>query len=198
MRIASQRQDPVDGAQDHHGEGEPFIPRRRGLVKRLFPPKRGERPPSNAPLALRPARRARAASPGARLDGVRGWLRPLIVLALVLLAMGAFTGSLAWLLDTPRPGPGAPHAARLYQTLCATCHGADGRGSWRAKLFLIRPGNLSDRARMSQESDDYLSQIIKQGGAPIGRPGMPAFGLQLKNEDIEALVRYIRTLPDRP
>jgi mono/diheme cytochrome c family protein len=69
----------------------------------------------------------------------------------------------------------------------------DGRGSWRAALFLLRPGDLAERSR--GESDRYLFDIIKQGGSPIGRPGMPAFGYQMTDADIEALVAYIRTLP---
>jgi hypothetical protein len=32
-------------------------------------------------------------------------------------------------------------------------------------------------ARVAAESDRYLFDIIKHGGSPIGRPGMPAFGV---------------------
>ena len=117
--------------------------------------------------------------------------RSLQVLVLTLVALGVFTGGLAWLLDTDRTPPGAPREARLYNGLCATCHGVDGRGSWRAALFLIRPGDFTDRARMSQESDQYLFDVIKNGGAPFGKPGMPSFG-HLSDADIQALVRYVR------
>ena len=81
----------------------------------------------------------------------------------------------------------------MYQELCATCHGSDGRGSWRAALFLLRPGNLAG-PEVKRDSGQYLFEIIKNGGAPIGRPGMPAFGSQLSEADIHALVNYIRTL----
>jgi mono/diheme cytochrome c family protein len=120
--------------------------------------------------------------------------RPLGVLVLALAAIGIFTGGLAWLLDTPRPPTGAPRGQRLFHAFCASCHGVDGRGSWRAALFLIRPGDLTDRARMSEHSDRYLFDVIKHGGAPIGRPGMPGFGFNLSDDDIEALVRYVRDL----
>src|SRR5712664_2906385 len=89
--------------------------------------------------------------------------RPLAALVIVLAAVGALTGGLAWLLDTPRVPPGAPRAERLYLGLCATCHGPDGRGSWRAALFLVRPGNLADAAAMDRRSDAYLFDLIKYG-----------------------------------
>lgn len=120
--------------------------------------------------------------------------RSLLALVIALAAIGVFTGGLAWLLDDPKPAPGAPPSERLYLRACATCHGADGRGSWRAALFLIRAGDLADGARGRGRSDQYLFDIIKHGGAPIGRPGMPAFGATLGDADIEALVRYVREL----
>jgi mono/diheme cytochrome c family protein len=120
--------------------------------------------------------------------------RPFVALAVVLVAIGAFTGGLAWLLDTPRPPAGAPKAERLYLGLCATCHGPDGRGSWRAALFLVRPGQLRDAATIDGRSDQYLFDLIKHGGAPIGRPGMPAFGSTLTDDDIREMVRYVRGL----
>lgn len=136
--------------------------------------------------------------PGADLSSgilARVRRRPWLVLLIVLIAIGGFTGGLAWLLDTPKPRPGASRGEQLYLGLCVTCHGVDGRGSWRAALFLIRPGDLSDAAR---HSDQYLFDIIKRGGDPIGRPGMPGFGFQLSDDDIMALVRYIRTLSATP
>jgi mono/diheme cytochrome c family protein len=120
--------------------------------------------------------------------------RPLLALLIVLAAIGSFTGGLAWLLDTPRPTAGAPSVERMYLGLCSTCHGVDGRGSWRAALFLIRPGNLADGGNMGRRSDEYLFDIIKHGGAPIGRPGMPGFGATLSDADIKDLVRYVRAL----
>src|SRR5437867_10119426 len=120
--------------------------------------------------------------------------RPVAALVIVLAAVGVLTGGLAWLLDTPKVPLGAPRAERLFLGLCATCHGSDGRGSWRAALFLVRPGNLADAAAMDRRSDNYLFDLIKHGGAPIGRPGMPAFGSTLSDDEIGEVVRYVRTL----
>jgi mono/diheme cytochrome c family protein len=120
--------------------------------------------------------------------------RPVMALIVILLGVGLFASGLAWVLDTPKPPPGTPRVERLYLGLCATCHGADGHGSWRATVFLIRPGDLADAARIRTHSDQYLFDIIKHGGAPFGRPGMPAFGGSLSDDDIRALVAYVRTL----
>jgi mono/diheme cytochrome c family protein len=43
-------------------------------------------------------------------------------------------------------------------------------------------------------SDDYLFILIKNGGATLGKPGMPAFGYHLSDGEIRELVRYLRTL----
>jgi mono/diheme cytochrome c family protein len=128
--------------------------------------------------------------------------RPTIALLVILLGLGLFTGGLAWVLDAPRPAAGTPRVERLYLGLCAGCHGPDGHGSWRATFFLIRPGDLADPGSMSRHTDQYLFDIVKHGGAPLGRPGMPAFGASLRDDDIRALVAYLRSLsqpvPVRP
>jgi mono/diheme cytochrome c family protein len=120
--------------------------------------------------------------------------RPVVALLVILVALGLFAGGLAWVLDTPKPPPGTPRVERLYLGLCATCHGADGHGSWRATVFLIRPGDLAYAARTGGDTDQYLFDVIKNGGAPLGRPGMPAFGGSLGDDDVRALVAYLRTL----
>src|SRR5215470_8374039 len=119
--------------------------------------------------------------------------RSIVALVVAIVGVGVLTGGVAWLLTDPRPPAGASRGARLYYAYCIECHGVDGRGSWRAALFLLKPGDLPQRSR--GETDRYLLDIVKQGGAPIGRPGMPAFGYHMSDADIEALVAYIRTLP---
>ena len=118
------------------------------------------------------------------------WLLVILAPTMLLLA-----GSVLALLFVPHPVPKTATAVqRAYLTRCATCHGANGRGSWRATLFFIRPGDLTDREAMSRLSDDYLFDIIKSGGATIGKPGMPAFGYHLTDAEIRALVAHVRML----
>jgi mono/diheme cytochrome c family protein len=124
--------------------------------------------------------------------------RGVLILGAAVALVGLFAGGLAWLLTDARPPAGASRAERLYYAYCAECHGVDGRGSWRASLFLLRPGDLTDPARMAAYSDRYLFDLIKHGGATIGRSGMPAFGAQLSDEDIQLLVAYVRQLSSRP
>lgn len=81
---------------------------------------------------------------------------------------------------------------------CAPCHGRDGRGSWRAALFLVRPDNLTDARQMRAVTDDYLFEIIKRGGSPMGKPGMPGYEGQLSDDEIRSLVAYVRGLGRHP
>lgn len=105
-------------------------------------------------------------------------------------------GSLLVMLFLPHPVPKtANRGQRLYLTDCASCHGANGHGSWRAWLFLLRPGDLGDARLVDSRSDEYLFMVIKNGGATIGKPGMPAFGYHLTDEQIREIVYYVRTLP---
>ncbi len=119
------------------------------------------------------------------------WLFVVFGPALLLLL-----GSIIALIVLPHPVPKkATPTQRLYLTQCAGCHGANGRGSWRATLFLMRPGDLGDPRTLAGKRDDYLFDLIKGGGATIGKPGMPAFGYHLSDEQIRELVAYVRALP---
>ena len=50
---------------------------------------------------------------------------------------------------------------------------------------------------MDSLSDEYLRDLIKHGGATIGKPGMPAFGFHLSDEQIQDLARHLRRLGRR-
>jgi mono/diheme cytochrome c family protein len=115
--------------------------------------------------------------------------------ALVAMVAGAVALVRAPLPPSPRgPEPGRS----LFQTHCATCHGPAGRGdSWRARLLFLRPGNLADPA-MASLSDQYLADMIRHGGSTFGKPGMPSFGFVLSEEEIDAVIQYVRSLPRTP
>jgi len=120
-----------------------------------------------------------------RRIGLAAGFLAVLSLAAILIAI--------FLHDAPPP-PDAPTGRERYARFCASCHGGSGRGSWNATLSLIRPGNLADRSRMQGLTDQYLADLIKHGGAPIGKPGMPAFGFHLTDDEVRELVTYVRTL----
>ena len=72
--------------------------------------------------------------------------------------------------------------ARIFQTRCADCHGLDARG--------VRAPDLT-RLWASDNADERFFQIIRRG-----LPGteMPRFGDSLPDNDIRAVLAYLRTL----
>jgi mono/diheme cytochrome c family protein len=112
--------------------------------------------------------------------------------AVVLALAGVVAGLL--LAPPPESPPGPEPGRSLFQAHCASCHGADGRGgAWRARLTLLRPGDLV-APEMAALPDAYLVVLIRQGGSVFGKPGMPSFGSVLSDEEIRALVAYLRAL----
>ena len=97
--------------------------------------------------------------------------------------MATFLGATAWL------GFGQPannSAAAAYKTNCVSCHGQDGRGSPVGKSLHIADFHS---VQVQQQSDAQLAGVIAEG-----RGNMPAFGTRLSKDQIDALVKYIRTL----
>ena len=82
----------------------------------------------------------------------------------------------------------------IYQTTCAPCHGAAGKGDGPAsKIFKPPPRDHTDAAYMGTISDDELGRTIQQGGAMKGKPLMPS-NPQIKDADLVALIAFVRTL----
>src|SRR5467141_1303763 len=99
------------------------------------------------------------------------------------LAIAIFLGAASWL------GFGQPantSAASTYKRNCVSCHGQDGRGSTVGKSLHTADFHS---AQVQQQSDAQLAGVVAEG-----RGNMPAFGTRLSKDQIDALVRYIRTL----
>jgi cytochrome c6 len=77
-------------------------------------------------------------------------------------------------------------AASTYKSNCVSCHGPDGRGSVVGKSLHAADFHS---AQVQQQSDGQLADVVAQG-----RGNMPAFGTRLSKDQIDALVKYIRTL----
>src|SRR2546425_2036390 len=120
--------------------------------------------------------------------------RGVVILVAAVAAIGILAGGLGWLLTDARPLAGASRAQRLYYAYCAECHRVDGRGSWRAALFLLRPGDLTER-RVAAESDRYLFDLIKHGGGPLRRPRQPPLRAPRSGPPAQLPVGLLAKLP---
>lgn len=100
--------------------------------------------------------------------------------------------------DGPEPvaaqGPDTGRA--IYATYCVSCHGESGRGDGpSAAGFATKPADLTAGRLMNQLPDDFLANIIKNGGPAEGlAPGMPAFGRFLGDDQTAQVIRYVRSL----
>jgi mono/diheme cytochrome c family protein len=90
----------------------------------------------------------------------------------------------------------AEEGKKLYGQFCASCHGQSGKGDGPAAAALNpKPRNHTDKEYMSQMSDDEMLKVIKNGGASVGKsPLMPPWGASLKDEQIQDVIAYIRSL----
>jgi mono/diheme cytochrome c family protein len=90
----------------------------------------------------------------------------------------------------------AATGAALYGRLCASCHGATGRGDGPNAEFLpVAPTAHADAPVLSERSDDQLFDTIHRGGYIMNRhPFMPSYGETLSPAQIRSLVAHIRTL----
>ena len=83
-----------------------------------------------------------------------------------------------------------------FSQLCASCHGPAGKGDGPAAAALNpKPRDLSDKAYVAGLKDDYMKKLIKEGGQAAGKsPLMPPLGGALKDDDIENVISYVRSL----
>jgi mono/diheme cytochrome c family protein len=88
----------------------------------------------------------------------------------------------------------AAKGKETFQTTCAACHGAEGKGDGVAAAALDpKPRNLSDAAYVSTLTDEHLYKVISEGGAAVGlSPMMAAWGGTLSEQDIWNVIAYIR------
>ncbi|HKY03247.1 MAG TPA: c-type cytochrome [Blastocatellia bacterium] len=78
---------------------------------------------------------------------------------------------------------GRPSAADTFAHLCADCHGADGRGQ------MLKQPDFRNADWQKSVTDDHLFKAIKWGREP-----MPFYYGQLTDEEIESLVKFVRSL----
>lgn len=103
---------------------------------------------------------------------------------------------LAWLLSPCSYGQDKDTGATLYNLYCTQCHGIKGNGKGvNASHMSVQPRSHVDREEMMARSDEELFKVIAQGGKSIDKSNlMPAWGVNLSDEEIDELVAYLRSL----
>lgn len=83
-----------------------------------------------------------------------------------------------------------------YDQICAACHGPSGKGDGPAAAALNpKPKDLVDKGYVKTLKDDYMKKLIKEGGQAVGKsPVMPPMGGALKDDDIENVIAYLRSI----
>ena len=103
-----------------------------------------------------------------------------LILILALCAAGAVTASAADVKEN-------------WEKHCAKCHGTDGAGKTKMGEKL-KVKDYTDAKVQGELKDDAMTKAIKDGVKDGDSTKMKAFGDALSDDEIKALVAYIRTL----
>jgi mono/diheme cytochrome c family protein len=87
-------------------------------------------------------------------------------------------------------------AGTLYDSRCALCHGAGGKGDGIAAAGLSpAPRDLTSAEWQASVTNDYIESIIKFGGGAVGKSAVmpPNPDLQAKDGVVKALRAKVRS-----
>ncbi len=87
--------------------------------------------------------------------------------------------------------PAADPGKKLYDAKCASCHGKNGKGSpAMAKAFKVAPAALDLTSQpVAEKKDEDLLKTIADG-----KNKMPAYAKQLKVEERDLVLQYMKSL----
>ncbi len=110
-----------------------------------------------------------------------------IGLSLCLLSLTLVLRDHAQIAPAPK-NPGNPQGStsagrQLFESVCAGCHGLDGRGGERGP-------DISTRQQIVQMSDADILEILRSGRPAAGMPPFGSFG----ETKLKQLLAYLRTL----
>jgi mono/diheme cytochrome c family protein len=100
----------------------------------------------------------------------------------------ALVASLSWIMSAstqpaaPAPDNAALDVDQLFAATCGWCHSDGGRAAGRGPQLMASP-----------KSDDFLRDRIKHGKTGA----MPAYDSAFSDAQIDAMVKYIRSLKPR-
>lgn len=113
---------------------------------------------------------------------------------LIVIASGIFVLCLSMFSHTTRLSAAAfvsteqASGKELFEKNCAKCHGSDGEAkTFRGKFTHAR--NLTTADFQTNTADEQIAEAIR-----TGPKAMPSFEKKLTADDINALVKYVRTL----
>ena len=87
----------------------------------------------------------------------------------------------------------AADAAANWSQNCASCHGKDGSGNTTmGKKLSVK--DYRDAKVQAAFSDGEIAKTIKEGVKEGGKEKMKAFKDKLSDDDVKALVAYVRSL----
>ena len=106
------------------------------------------------------------------------------------------------LISTTARAADLTSAASSYTDTCAKCHGPAGKGDGPKAAELkdkegkpVAIGDLSDCAKMAKVTDGDMFKELKEGGVSMGKSKfMTPYGDAMEDDEIKALVAYVRTL----
>lgn len=86
----------------------------------------------------------------------------------------------------------ADPGAELYAKHCANCHGPQGAGDGMLGSALKPPPtDLTDAEKMASLTDEAILEVMAQG-----KGMMPGLGSAVSEDELKALLAYVRTLDD--
>ena len=82
-----------------------------------------------------------------------------------------------------------------YNTLCASCHGTDGKAQTAsAQALNPKPRSFTDVAWQDSVDDAHIEKVIAKGGTAVGLSAtMVGWEAMLSPEEIKAMVQKVRS-----
>ena len=130
------------------------------------------------------------------------------LLALLLLVVGGGAGAAYWSVQDDAVIPGdasdldqVAFGSRIYDRICANCHGAelDGQFGWEQPLkdgTRLAPAH-STEGKTWRRADETLFEVVTLGGETLKPDGtksrMPGFGEKLTEDEIWAVIAFIKS-----